>query len=64
LLEGRGYDYSYDWWCLGILAYELLVGIPPFFARRKQDMYDKIKKEQGRVPFPPKKHPASISKEA
>ena len=64
LLEGRGYDYSYDWWCLGILIYELLVGLPPFFARVKQDMYDKIKKFQGRVPFPPKKHIAAVSKEA
>lgn len=30
LLEGKGYSYPADWWALGVLAYEMMVGFPPF----------------------------------
>jgi serine/threonine protein kinase len=26
----QGYSYGIDWWALGVLTYELLVGTPPF----------------------------------
>ncbi|XP_077491330.1 aurora kinase A-like [Amblyomma americanum] len=30
ILAGGSYDMKVDHWCLGVLAYELLVGCPPF----------------------------------
>ena len=31
ILKGRAYGLSVDWWALGTLLYELLIGIPPFY---------------------------------
>jgi serine/threonine protein kinase len=30
IVEGKKYDLSVDIWCIGVLAYELLVGKAPF----------------------------------
>lgn len=37
----RGCDRAGDWWSLGILTYELLYGIPPFYAKDKKEMFQK-----------------------
>jgi serum/glucocorticoid-regulated kinase 2 len=42
MCTGEGHDYSSDWWSFGILTYELLIGIPPFFDKNKQTMYRNI----------------------
>ena len=31
IIRGEPYDERVDWWALGILMYEMLVGYPPFF---------------------------------
>jgi cGMP-dependent protein kinase len=32
LFTGAGYTMAIDWWCLGVLAFELMMGAPPFTA--------------------------------
>ena len=33
IISGKGYSFISDWWSFGILCYELLFGIPPFYDK-------------------------------
>ena len=37
-----GYAASCDWWSLGVIMYECLIGFPPFCADRPIDTYRKV----------------------
>lgn len=47
---GVGHDKGVDWWSLGILLYEMLVGLPPFYSENTNLMYDLIQKADVRIP--------------
>jgi serine/threonine protein kinase len=51
MIEGRPYDKGVDWWGLGVLLWEFLTGLPPFYAQNVQRMYDLIRMQQ--LVFPP-----------
>lgn len=36
LVEGKGCDKTTDWWALGILSYEMMFGLPPFYCKNVQ----------------------------
>ncbi|KAF4577330.1 AGC protein kinase Gad8 [Pleurotus pulmonarius] len=42
ILQGRGYNKTIDWWTLGVLLYEMLAGLPPFYDEVTDIMYQKI----------------------
>ncbi|KAH8923080.1 Pkinase-domain-containing protein [Atractiella rhizophila] len=42
LLLGQGYTKSVDWWTLGVLLYEMLTGLPPYYDEDVPTMYKKI----------------------
>ena len=44
MLNDRGYAQSVDWWSLGIMAFEMLFGYPPFFDKSPFLVYQKIAK--------------------
>lgn len=46
MVQHKVYDKSVDLWCLGVLAYEFLVGSPPFEMETLDGTYDKILKVQ------------------
>ena len=50
MISGTGHDYTLDWWTLGILIYEMIVGIPPFYNSNKHKMYKLI--EEGPLRWP------------
>jgi len=42
IIQGKGYNKAVDWWALGVLIYEMLVGNPPFFDDNPMNIYQKI----------------------
>ncbi|GAA6014338.1 hypothetical protein JCM10207_005424 [Rhodosporidiobolus poonsookiae] len=42
LLLGHPYSRTVDWWTLGVLLYEMLSGLPPFYSENTNEMYQKI----------------------
>ncbi|NXX10266.1 KGP2 kinase, partial [Podargus strigoides] len=42
MLRHEGHDFAVDFWMLGILAFELLVGRPPFHSADPQQIYSRI----------------------
>merc|ERR1719204_1537999 len=50
IVTGQGHGKGVDWWTLGILIYEMLASVSPFFDDQPIGIYRKIVK--GKVKFP------------
>jgi len=61
VIMGKDYDYTVDWWSIGILTYEMIVGCPPFYdaSNENSTMYRKICKQP--VWFPDAKYGIKLS---
>ena len=46
IITGEGHNAAADWWSYGILIYEMLYGIPPFYNENQNIMYDKITQDK------------------
>lgn len=44
MIENRSYTEKVDYWCIGVLCYELIVGKPPFETSSQNLTFDRIKK--------------------
>ena len=61
-MNEKGHTFPVDWWALGILTYEMIVGFPPFYTGNSNNlkMYELIKKKP--VYFPdPTRHKIKMS---
>ena len=50
MLRRSGHTRSIDWYLLGVLIYEMLVGVPPYFNTSKSKLFENI--QQGPLKIP------------
>jgi len=59
IIQSKGHNKAVDWWALGILIYEMLIGYPPFYDENHFVIYQKIL--AGKIDWP--KHLDSVAKD-
>jgi serine/threonine protein kinase len=57
----KGYGPEVDWWSIGVILFEMLIGYPPFFSDSASDTCKKILNWKSNLQFPNK---PKISEEA
>jgi len=50
MVAGKSYTKVVDWWSVGILAFDLLIGDPPFKSKNRQTLCNKILQEKVKLP--------------
>ena len=63
IFSGQGYSFACDWWSVGAIMFECLVGWPPFCAEDAHDTYRKIVNWRSSLYFPDE-NPLLQSREA
>ncbi|BGP16554.1 hypothetical protein JCM10213v2_004556 [Rhodosporidiobolus nylandii] len=61
VLRGTGYSAGADWWSIGIIAFEMLYGYPPFVSKSRPETKQKILNWRASLRFPSRPR---ISREA
>ena len=63
MLKGTGHDFALDWWTLGCVLYEMLLGVPPFYNPNRNKMFNLICNAKPTFPTM-RRHGFEISPEA
>lgn len=52
MLRQSGYTETVDWWSIGVILYEMLVGYAPFSSDSNEEIYYKIEHHEEYLVFP------------
>lgn len=50
MLRRAGHTKSVDWYLLGVLLYEMLVGSPPYYSNNREQLYNNIQRGKLKIP--------------
>ena len=50
MLKKQGHGKAVDWYLLGVLFYEMLVGIPPYFTDQQEEIFRNIENGELKIP--------------
>ena len=47
VIVGQGYGFAVDWWSMGVILYEMLMGTTPFCSTTLEELFDEITDGEG-----------------
>jgi serine/threonine protein kinase len=50
MLKRSGHGKAVDWYLLGVVMYELLIGLPPYYANNREGLFNNIENAALKLP--------------
>ena len=60
VLDRQGHGTAVDWWNLGMVTYEMLTGLPPWYTQDKEKLFERLRKAPLKFPYYVSKPAASL----
>jgi serum/glucocorticoid-regulated kinase 2 len=51
VLDRQGHGTAVDWWNLGMVTYEMLTGLPPWYTTDRQKLFERLRRASLKFPF-------------
>jgi serine/threonine protein kinase len=51
VLDRQGHGTAVDWWNLGMVTYEMLTGLPPWYTTDREKLFDRLRNSPLKFPF-------------
>lgn len=60
VIDKKGHGTAVDWWNLGMVTYEMLTGLPPWYTTDKVKLFDRLRNAPLKFPYHVSRHAASF----
>lgn len=58
VIDRHGHGYSVDWWSLGMVTYEMLTGLPPWYTQDRDKLFENLRSAPLKFPMSVARTPA------